>query len=77
MRAVTDGTKKFEKYKAKYKSEELNQSAKVFQENFEGWVIDFLNRFIVILKNLPEVKNYKKLLSARDLIEADPHTGQI
>ncbi|KAL4480130.1 hypothetical protein ABPG74_020646 [Tetrahymena malaccensis] len=77
LRAVTDGIKKFEKYQSKYKSEELNQHAKLFQENFEGWVIDFLNRFLTIIKNLPEIKNYKKLLSARDLIEVDSYTGQV
>lgn len=30
LRAVTDGIKKFESYRAKFKSEDMNESAKVF-----------------------------------------------
>ncbi|EGR34205.1 small GTP-binding protein, putative [Ichthyophthirius multifiliis] len=77
LRAMMDGMKKFEKYTEKFKSDQLNADAKQFQENFENWVIDYLNRFMTFMKNLPEIKNIKKILSPNELIEVDFETGQI
>ena len=75
LRAMLDGMKKFEKYTKKFNNDALNTDAKEFQENFENWVIDYIRRFMISMKNLSEVKNLKKLISPNDLIEIDYTSG--